>query len=163
MACQADDGFHPDHRLSNLLSFGLIAYLVYLIAFAICGLAIWKGDRPLQLAAAILLVAWTLSALMGKRDVYGMNYPVTVIDTNAALIFAWISTRWRRIWCAVLAALTIISVAIPFVALVDPEIHRYNRAAATNVVAVLQLVVMATAIWLTLRTRTPADEGAVRP
>ncbi len=139
-----------------------VAYLVYLLALGICGLAFWKGDRPLKLAASVLVISWALSALTGFRDRFGMNYPVTIIDTNVALIFIWISTRWRLIWCAVLAALTIISLAIPFVALVDPDIHRYNRAASNNVVAVLQLVVMAVAIWLTLRARRRADEGALR-
>jgi hypothetical protein len=91
-----------------------------------------------------------------------MNYPMTVIDTNVALVFVWISTRWRLIWCAVLAGLTIITTAIPFVALVDPDIHFYNRAAANNVVAALQLAVLLVATVLTLRERGWADEGALR-
>lgn len=145
------------------LSILWVAYAAYLTALAICGLAVWKGDRPLRLAASTLIVAWALSALTGHRDRFGMNYPVTIIDTNTALIFVWISTRWRRIWCAVLAGLTIIEVAIPFVAALDRDIHRYNQMAANNIVAVLQLVVMATAVWLTARARSRVDEGAVRP
>jgi len=140
----------------------MIAYVAYLAALAICGVAFWKGDRPLKLAASVLVISWALSALTGYRDRYGMNYPVTIIDTNVALIFVWISTRWRLIWCAVLAALTFITLAIPFVAMIDPDIHRYNRAAANNVVAVLQLVVMIVAIVLTVRARRRADEGTVR-
>jgi hypothetical protein len=143
------------------LTIMMVAYGVYLIALTISGVAFWRGDPPLRLAAATLVVAWTLSALAGHRDRYGMNYPITIIDTNAALLFAWISTRWRLIWSAVLAALTIISIAIPFVALVDPAIHWYNRAAANNVVASVQLMVLLAATVLTLR-RGRADEGAAR-
>jgi hypothetical protein len=139
-----------------------VAYAVYLIALTICGVAFWRGDRPLKLAAAALVIGWTLSALAGHRDRFGMNYPMTVIDTNVALVFVWISTRWRLIWCAVLAGLTIITTAIPFVALVDPDIHFYNRAAANNVVAALQLAVLLVATVLTLRERGWADEGALR-
>ena len=140
----------------------VVAYAVYLITLAIGGVAFWRGDPPLRLAAMALVIGWTLSALTGHRDRYGMNYPMTIIDTNVALIFVWISTRWRLIWCAVLAALTVISVAIPFVALVDPAIHWYNRAAANNVVAAIQLVVLLVATVLTLRARSRADEGPLQ-
>lgn len=140
----------------------MTAYIVYVAAVAICGMAFWKGDRPLRLAAVVMIVAWVLSALTGRRDQYGMNYPVLIIDTNAALIFVWISTRWRRIWCAVLAALTIIGLLIPFMALVDRDIRGYNRSASYNVVTLLQLAVLIAATWLTVRARRRADEGAVR-
>lgn len=141
----------------------VIAYAVYLIALSVCGVAFWRGDRALRLAAATLVVGWTLSALAGHRDRYGMNYPLTVIDTNVALIFVWISTRWRLMWCAVLAGLAIIATVMPFVALADPDIHFYNRAAANNIVAAIQLIVLLVATWLTLRVRRPADERTVRP
>lgn len=141
----------------------VVAYVVYLIALAISGVAFWRGDLPLKLAAVALVVGWTLSALAGHRDRYGMNYPLTVIDTNVTLAFVWISTRWRLIWCAVLAALTAITTAIPFVGLMDPGIHFYNRAAANNVVASIQLVVLLVGTVLTLRARRRADERALRP
>lgn len=140
----------------------MMAYIFYMAAIVVCGMAFWKGDRPLRLAAAVMIIAWALSALTGHRDRYGMNYPISIIDTNVALIFVWISTRWRRIWCAVLAALTIVGLLIPFMALVDRDIHGYNRSASYNVVTVLQLVVFAVATWLTVRARRRADEGAVR-
>ncbi len=140
----------------------VIAYAVYLIALTICGVAMWKGDRPLKLAAVALIVGWTLSAVTGHRDKYGMNYPVTILDTNCALLFVWISVRWRRIWCAVLAALTIVEIVIPLVAYFDRDIHRYNQMASNNIVATLQLVVMIVAIQQTFRARRRADEGVVR-
>jgi hypothetical protein len=140
----------------------MMAYIVYLVAIVVCGVAFWKGDRPLRLAAAVLIVAWALSALMGRRDRFGMNYPISIIDTNVALIFVWISMRWRRLWCAVLAALTIVGLLIPFMALIDRNIQSNSRAASYNVVTILQLVVLITATWLTVRARRRADEGAVR-
>jgi len=62
----------------------------------------------------------------------------------------------------VLSALTIIPIAIRFVAAVDPDVHNYSRAASNNIVIILQLVVLITATWLTVRARRRADEGAVR-
>ncbi|WP_454758231.1 hypothetical protein [Caulobacter segnis] len=145
--------------MSILNTIDLIAYAAYLIAVTICGLAVWKGDRPLKLVAVVLLVAWVLSTLTGKRNVYGMNYPTTVIDTNCALIFVWISLRWRRLWCAVLAALMIIEVTIPLVVFFDRDIRRYNQTLSYNVVTVLLLAVMSVALWQTFRSRTRADEA----
>ena len=152
-ACQAGECACWDPDLFAFLSIDLVAYAVYLIAFAICGLAVWRGDQPLRLAGTVLLVGWTLSTLAGDRNVYGMNYPVTVIDTNCALAFVWISLKWRRVWCAVLAALTFVEVAIPLVVFFDRDIHRYNQTASYNVVSLLLLVVMAVALWQTFVAR----------
>lgn len=138
----------------------LFPYVGYLVALAICGLAFWRGDRPLRLAAAVLIAAWALSPLISKGHRHGLDYPVTILDTNVALIFAWISMRWRRLWCAVLAALTIIVVLIPLVVAASRGILIYSHWLANTIVSALQLVVMLVAIWLTARARRRADEGA---
>lgn len=138
----------------------LLPYVGYLLALALCCLAFWKGDRPLRLAAAVLIAAWALSPLVSKGHRHGLDYPVTILDTNVALIFVWISMRWRRIWCAVLAALTIIVVLIPIVVLVDHRIGIRDHWLANTIVSTLQLVVMLAAIVSTLRARNRADEGA---
>ena len=78
----------------------LFPYVGYLIALTICGLAVWKGDRPLRLTAMVLIASWAISPLISKGHRHGLDYPVTILDTNIALIFVWISMRWRRIWCA---------------------------------------------------------------
>jgi hypothetical protein len=140
----------------------LIPYLAYLAALVISGVALWKGDRPLRLAAMVLIVSWALTPLVSLGSRFRLDYPVTIIDTNTALGFVWISMRWRRVWCVVLAALMIITVIIPIVCVVDRSIHKYNYYAATNAVAWLQLVVFVVAIGLTVRARRRADEGAVR-
>jgi len=140
-----------------------VPYVSYLFALVICGAALWKGDRPLRLAALVMIVSWGLSPLVSIGTLVPMDYPVTIIDTNVALLFVWISLRWRRLWCAVLAALTIIIVIIPLVSVADPRIHQYNHLAANNIAAWLQLVVFCVATWLAVRARRRADEGAVRP
>lgn len=136
-------------------------FVTYLIALVICGVALRTGDRPLRLAALVVIIAWTLTPLVSLGGRVRLDYPVVIIDTNTALIFIWISLRWRRLWCAVLAALMIIGVVMPIICLVDRGIHKYNYYAANNIVANLQLVVLCVAIWLTVRARRRADEDAV--
>ncbi|MBO9545201.1 hypothetical protein [Caulobacter sp.] len=148
--------------MANLFYIGLVPYGLYLLAMAICVLAVWKGDRPLRLAAAILFVSWMLSALPRGRDMNGMNYPITVIDATCCVAFVWISVRWRKIWCAVLAALMIIETSIPFVTFFSGDIRRYNQIASHNIVTVMPLAVLVVAIWLAVRDRKRID-AAVPP
>jgi len=140
----------------------LIPFVAYLFALVICGVALRKGDRPLRLAALVLIIGWALTPLVSLEGKTRLDYPVTIIDTNAAVIFVWISLRWRRLWCAVLAALMIIGVIMPIICLVDRSIHKYNYYAAYNIVANLQLVVLCVAIGLTFRARRRANEDAIR-
>jgi positive regulator of sigma E activity len=140
----------------------LIVYVFYLVALVVCGLAYWVGDRPLRLTALVLIVGWAFTPMIVHLDKHGLNLPVAIVDIAAAAIFVWISMRSRRVWCAVVAALSIIPIAIRFVAAADPDIHNYNRAASNNVVMILELVVMVIATWLAARARRRADEGAVR-
>lgn len=137
----------------------LLPYVTYLMALAICGVAFWKGDRPLRLAAAVLIASWTLSPLVSKSK-SSLDFPVTIVDTHAVLAFVWISMRWRRLWCAALAASTFIILLIPIVTLADRNIHKYNHMAANNIVSIFQLVLMLVAIWLTVRARSRANEVA---
>lgn len=141
----------------------LLPYIAYLVAMVICGIAVWLGDQPLKLAAAVLGVAWAFTPIFMGSHRGVLNYPITIIDTATALILVWISMRWRRLWCAILAGFTILVAAIPFVHLLDPDIHRYNRFAANNIVSNFQLVVIAVATWLVSRDRRRADGEARQP
>lgn len=140
----------------------LIPYIAYVAALVICGVAIWQGDRPLKASALVLVLAWAFTPVLMGRDREILNYPITIIDSCTALILVWISLRWRRVWSAVLAALTILIVVVPFVHLSDPGIHKYNRYAANNILSHFQLVVIAVATWLVIRDRRRADEGVLR-
>ncbi len=140
----------------------LIPYVTYLISLVVFGVAFWKGDRPLKLAALLLFAGWTLTPIVHKSDKLILDYPVLTIDTNTALALVWVSLRWRRVWCAVLAALTILIVIVQLEYVFDRGIHLYNRYAANNILSNLQLVVVAVATWYAVRARRRADEGAVR-
>jgi uncharacterized membrane protein len=151
----------------------LITFAAYLVALVVCGLAWRVGDRPLRLAAMVYIGAWVLTSLVGHRFDRGLDVPVTIIDTNASLILIWISMRWRRLWCLVLASLALLTTIAPIVRLLhDHDVSRYVLAATENVLAICQLLVFVVAIGLTLHARTlhartlharrRADEGPVR-
>jgi hypothetical protein len=138
----------------------LLAYGAYLLMVLTCGVAIWRGDRPLRLAGAVLLVAWVLSAAFYYDHLPG--YLEMIVDGITTLIFIWISMRWRRIWCAVMVALMLLNMATRLATRIDPGVHLSSAIAAGNILAILQVAAMAVAIWLTLRAGRRADEGVLR-
>lgn len=141
----------------------LITFIAYLIALAVCGTAYWIGDRPLKLAAIVYIGAWLLTAIVTRRvSVGGLDMPVTLVDTNATLLLVWISLRWRRLWCALLAALAVLTTLAPLVRLMHQDVSRHVLSASLNVLAVCQVLVFVVAIVLMLRARGRADEGAIR-
>ncbi len=140
----------------------LYPYVVYLISLAVFGVAFREGDRPLKLAALLQFAGWTLTPIVHRGEKLILDYPVTTLDTLNALALVWISLRWRRIWCAVLAALGILIVIIPFARVFDRSIHLYNQYAANNIVSNFMLIVVVVATWQAVSARRRADEAAVR-
>ncbi len=135
-------------------------YVLYLVALAICGTAIWKGDPPLRWSAAAFIIGWMLTPAVSNLSRGDWDMPVAVIDTNVTLLVIWVSLRWRRLWSAVLAALMLLLVLARVVALLDPDVHRYGFLAANNVIVLCQMVVLVVAIWVTLRGRQKAQGRA---
>lgn len=145
--------------LFQFLGSSLFPYLAYLAALLVCGFAFWKGDRPWKLAAVVLILAWTLTPLVGHRNARGWSLAVAVIDTNVAILVTWISMRWRRVWIAVLAGFCILGVLTPIVFMLDHGVDWSAFAAANNVLAVGQLVVLIAGSLSVERRRS--DEGAL--
>ena len=141
--------------------FRLLAYAVYLVAWVVCGVAFLKGDRPLKLAAVSMIFFWTLTPLVSHWS-RGWNMPLTVVDTNALLLLAWISFRWRTLWSAFLVALTFLQVLTPFISVWDRSISLFVLQSAYSVLGYVTLVVMIVATWQTAHARRRADEGAIR-
>lgn len=141
--------------------FDLLTSVLYCIAWGLCGLAFWLGDRPLRVTAAAFLFFWTITPLFSLWW-HDWNVPMVVVDVNALLALTWISMRWRRLWSTVLVALAFLQVLTPFLAYAT-HIRRFYWQSAYNVMGWVMLIVMAVAIWLTVRARGRADEGAVRP
>ncbi len=142
----------------------LITFSVYLTALAICGAAVRFGDRPLRLTAIVYMAGWILTTLLAHRVRLGLlDVPVTVIDLGTSLTLVWISLRWRRLWCAALAGEALVTTLIPIVSLFYANsVSRYARMAASNMVAIVQLVTLVVAIVVTLRARRQGEEDAVR-
>ncbi len=141
----------------------LYTYTYYLAALIVCGLSLWKGDRPLQAAAGVTIVSWSITPLLSYWDDQHLNVFQTATDVITTAFYVWISLRYRRVLIAVLAAVTFLIVMCPLVYLLDPRVHRNSWVAANNILAVIQLLVILVGFARSLRARRRADEGALQP
>ncbi|USQ95920.1 hypothetical protein [Caulobacter sp. RL271] len=141
----------------------VLDYALYVVAFTVCGVALWLGDRPLKVTAFAVMFFWGISPLTRTGAYVPWNLPLTIVDSNAFLVLTWISLRWRRVWSAMIAGLALVMVVTPFVGMADQELDPYFKVFAYNILGYILVVELIVAIWLTVRARRQADEGAVRP
>lgn len=144
------------------MSISLNTYVHYLAAVIVCGLGLWKGDRPLRLVSGVTIISWSITPLFSQWDQQGLNVPQTVTDVITAGAYVWLSLRWRRLWIVVMAALAMLVVLCPFVYLLDPRVHRNSWIAANNILAVFHLLTILVGFWLSHRVPERANEGALR-
>lgn len=144
------------------MSISLYTYSYYLAALVICSISAWKGDTPFRWVAGVTIASWSITPLLGRWDHDDLNVLQAITDAATAVAYVWISSRWRRLWVAVLSALAILVVLCPFVGLLDARVHRNSWIAANNILAISQLVVISVALGLAIRAPRRADEGAVR-
>ncbi|MGH1560174.1 hypothetical protein ACRAWD_26105 [Caulobacter segnis] len=64
----------------------VLAYALYVVAFAICGVALWLGDRPLRVTAFAVMFFWGISTLTRTEGYVPWNVPLTIIDSSAFLV-----------------------------------------------------------------------------
>jgi hypothetical protein len=145
------------------LSISLYTYVYYLAALVACGLGFWKGDAPLRITSVVTIISWSITPLLGHWDGEALNVPQTLVDAVTTVSYILISLRFRRLWTVVLSALALLVVLCPFVDLADARVHRNSWIAANNILAVCQIAVLCVVLWLTIRARRRADEGALRP
>jgi hypothetical protein len=89
-------------------------YLIFVVVmFAICGVALAKGDRPAQVAAVAYLVGWLASvAVRGAWIHNGVNVGGAIIDTLLLLVLSVLAWRYDRAWVVFACALEAIHVTV---------------------------------------------------
>jgi hypothetical protein len=90
-----------------------------LLAIAICGVAIWRGDYAARRIGAAQLACWLGSLLVYRRDAYNADIGMLAIDILTLFYFAWVSMRSRRIWTVVVSAFQAIIVASHIATIID--------------------------------------------
>lgn len=99
-----------------------LIHLAQLFAALVCGLALWRGDRPARLVGLAYGAGFAIALLAfnGRRtDVEVLPF---LLDATILAVFVWVSLRWRRVWIAVAAACLLMATVAHAAALMDLRI-----------------------------------------
>jgi hypothetical protein len=90
---------------------GAIAWL------AVCGFALWKGEKPERTAGGALLIAWLATLAIHRdtmmTDVHYFTMAIDVIVLGLLVALSWKSERTWPIWAAGFQLLTILVQIVP--------------------------------------------------
>jgi len=86
-----------------------------------CVAAAWRGGRAERLGAAVVAVAWVITALVERRhDWLEPQYGILAVDVVTLLALAAIALRARRNWAICAAGFQAIAVLTHLVFLINP-------------------------------------------
>jgi hypothetical protein len=121
---------------------------------AICGFALWKGDRTEKLGAGLLLVAWAAS-FVAQQDTGLLNtqYAVLAIDVVALGALSFLAWRSERSWPVWAAAFQAIEVAVHIAKGAGLRIPGIAYIAAVNLSSYGVMAALAVGAWIAWRER----------
>ena len=132
-----------------------------LIFFGLCGLAIWRGERPERIVAVTLLVTMVLTPMVqtGAGE-SGLEIWMFLVDTFFMLVVlavALTSNRWWPLFCgafALLAALSHIARTL------DQQIAQFSYISATVLWSYGTVFALGAGVWELERRRRRAPSPA---
>jgi hypothetical protein len=128
-----------------------------IVMLAVCGLALWLGDRPAKLAGAACLAAWVGSLLAQNRNDYvSPQYGVAIVDIILLIAFIVLEVRYRRNWLIVAGGFQMLGVAGHLAYIIDWRIIANVRATASYFWAYLTLLSILYGTWEACKARRVA-------
>ena len=105
-----------------------------ILLFTACVWALWRGEAPERLGAAILLIAVGLTDLVQTRHLYrdGPVWDYVAVDIMALLAFAGLSLWARRIWTLFISAFQLNAVMSHFVGRLSINVDTYTLITALS-------------------------------
>jgi hypothetical protein len=134
-----------------------LIHMAQLFAALVCGLAVWRGDRPARWVGLAYGGAFALGfvAFNGRRtDVEVLPF---LLDATILVVFVWVSLRWRRLWIAVAAACLLMATVAHAAALMDLRIALNTVIMTQNIWNMgVVLALLWGAVWGSPRPGLPA-------
>lgn len=122
----------------------LAAQIGAVVMTLICVFAAWTGGRSQKTVAAIVFVAWILSAAIQDRSYKMPQYWTLVLDVGLMMAFVALALRWRQKWLTGLATFQVLTMTSHFAMILDPRI--WPRASITAYM-VWSYMVLACLLW----------------
>jgi len=88
-----------------------------------CIAAVWRGERPERLGAALIAIAWALTDLVEQRNNWlEPQYGILTVDIATFIGLAAIAFAYRRAWAICAASFQAVAVLTHLAFLLDPAV-----------------------------------------
>jgi hypothetical protein len=146
------------------MSGNLVAVTSLIIAAAVCGLAMWKGNQPTRLGALAVICTWAAAAsaqlAFGAR---APTIPVLIADGVLATVFLVLAIRYASPWLGGAMLLQSASFAVHAERLTYAALDTVSYVRAINALSYAVLLVLFAATLATWRRRPKASPAAAPP
>lgn len=121
-----------------------------------CGLAVWRGRRVEQVAAAAMAAAWFASPLVqDDQQTLGAQSGVLVVDILLLLVLLYLALTTDRWWTMAAAAFQGVSALIHLAAAIDRQIIPRAYYVAGSLVSYLVMGALLIGVWNAGRREKP--------
>lgn len=121
---------------------------------AVCGTALWVGDRPAKWAGAACLAAWFGTYLVQNRhDFFNPQYAAAGVDIVLLACLIALAMIYRRSWLMAAGGFHMLGVATHFAFLIDHRVAVNAYLTAAYIWAYLTLAAVAWGTWTSWRAR----------
>jgi hypothetical protein len=143
-----------------LPSYQLPVWVWPIVLVIACALAASRGRDAERLAAATVLLAWSLTMVVFQGASEGTQWLVMMIDVAQLPIFLWLALRSPRYWPLFAAAFKLLLVVTHLSRAIDPTISGWAYQTAGVAWSYLALFVIVYAAWTAPRryAEIEADE-----
>ena len=112
-----------------------------------CFLAVLRGRDTERLAAATVLLTWSLTLVVVRRGTEGTQWLVLFIDIAQLPVFLWLALRSSRYWPLFAAAFKLLLVLTHLARAIDPSISGWAYQTAGIIWSYLALITISYGAW----------------
>lgn len=146
------------------MSGNVVAYSSLILALAVCGFAMWKGDMPVRLGGLAVICCWI--AAVSAQVTFGARaptIPVLIADGVLATAFLILALRYASVWLGGAMMLQSASFAVHAEHLSSSALSAANYVLAVNGLGYAVLLTLFCATVAQWRRRAnPLGRSALR-
>jgi hypothetical protein len=132
----------------------LQSQITALLALGVCGLAVWKGDRPERLGGLAAAITWVASAAAQdwpRAD--GPEYGIMAVDLAYLVFSLWLGLSSGRLWALCVAAFQLLIVLTHVATIIDLRIGQFGFFSAYFIWSYLIIVALGVGTLQAMRRR----------
>ncbi|CAN7473419.1 hypothetical protein LJR225_003250 [Phenylobacterium sp. LjRoot225] len=147
------------------MTIALPPWLGALVAFLVCGAALWKGDLEERLAAAGFLTSLAVTVLLRDNSWPHIQRAIFIADTLLFALLLVIALRTPKFWPMAAAGFQLLAIMTHLAKVMDAGLQQWAYMTAGVIWTYLQLGAVAVGTWNAQRARaySARTEDPARP